>query len=106
MYIYIYIPQIVSLIESKHIKFNKQKNGYNILLCEKKNELNRDYPGPTTMAGDDAVLCVVGVGTGCVCHLPSRDARRRLATFSGSTDNKIKIMKLFIYNHTIFILFD
>ena len=49
------------------------------------------------MAGDDAVLCVVGVGTGCVCHLPSRDARRRLATFSGSTINKIKILMLFIY---------
>lgn len=51
------------------------------------------------MAGDDAVLCVVGVGTGCVCHLPSRDARRRLATFSGSTINKIKkIVMLFVYN--------
>lgn len=42
------------------------------------------------MAGDDAVLCVVGVGTGCVCHLPSRDTRRRLAAFSGSANNITK----------------
>lgn len=56
------------------------------------------------MAGDDAVLCVVGVGTGCVCHLPSRDVRRRLTTFSGSANNKIKIVKL-DYLKTYFFYF-
>ncbi|KAE9524782.1 hypothetical protein AGLY_014832 [Aphis glycines] len=58
------------LIKSEYI-FKKRDT----IFCyvKKKKELNRDYPGPTTMAGDDAVLCVVGVGTGCVCHLPSRN---------------------------------
>lgn len=51
------------------------------------------------MAGDDAVLCVVGVGTGCVCHLPSRDALRRLAIFSGSANNMIKIVKFIMFNY-------
>lgn len=60
------------------------------------------------MAGDDAVLCVVGVGTGCVCHLPSRDARRRLAIFSGSANNnRIKLLLYLIeygkYNGYFFL---